>query len=242
MQFTTALQAALLGFCAVSEAAKLVVSIPSSPPLLPNPAALPASTHATLLGAAGQHYDARLTRSNTLLFDDLTPGSYLLDVHTRDFSFPSLRVEVSVSQADGDETDAQELIQGWQTFLGNEWNNRGASYGEQKGELLITLSPNQYKQYYQKREGFNIMGLFKNPMILMGLFSAVLIFGMPYLMDNMDEETKAEFEEMQKSSPISGSQGAAAQIQNFDLASWMAGKSGDSGASSKAPSAKVKAK
>lgn len=93
----------------------------------------------------------------------------------------------------------------------------------------------------------NILGFVKSPMILMGLVSVAMIFGMPYLMENskccstptaltptalkisnklaVDPETKAEFEEMQKKSPLTGTEGAASQIQNFDLASWMAGKS-----------------
>lgn len=41
----------------------------------------------------------------------------------------------------------------------------------------------------------------------------------------MDPETKAEFEEMQKKGVMgSGSTETAQQLQNFDLASWMAGK------------------
>lgn len=92
----------------------------------------------------------------------------------------------------------------------------------------------------------------------MGVLSMGLVFGMPYLMDNsefyrhfqfppllennlliyhvssftVDEETKAEFAEMQKQGPLGGaggSAGAAQAVQNFDLAGWMAGKS-DSGA------------
>jgi hypothetical protein len=67
---------------------------------------------------------------------------------------------------------------------------------------------------------------------------------MPYLMDNskfqgtihmwwqcssanqiqVDPETKAEFEEMSSKSPLTGANGPANQLQNFDLASWMAGK------------------
>lgn len=42
----------------------------------------------------------------------------------------------------------------------------------------------------------------------------------------MDPDTKAEFEEMQKKGPLTGSQGAGAQMQNFDFASWMAGGKG----------------
>lgn len=83
----------------------------------------------------------------------------------------------------------------------------------------------------------------------MGLFSLVLIVGMPYLMDSskffffslfllsgvwfgadangkktVDDETRAEFEEMQKKSPLATATNPAQQLQNFDLASFLAGK------------------
>ncbi|KAK0871302.1 hypothetical protein LTS02_001946 [Friedmanniomyces endolithicus] len=61
-------------------------------------------------------------------------------------------------------------------------------------------------------------------MILMALVSVAFIFGMPYIMDNMDPEMKEEFDDMQKKGPLSGSSGAAAQLQNFDIAGWLAGK------------------
>jgi ER membrane protein complex subunit 7 len=70
-----------------------------------------------------------------------------------------------------------------------------------------------------------ILSFLKSPMILMALFSMALIFGMPYLLDNMDPESRAEFEEMQKQSPLSSATNPAAQLQNFDFASWMAGRS-----------------
>lgn len=52
---------------------------------------------------------------------------------------------------------------------------------------------------------------------------------------------KAEFEEMQKKGVMgSGSTNTAQQIQNFDLASWMAGKTteGSSRGASPAPQSK----
>lgn len=48
----------------------------------------------------------------------------------------------------------------------------------------------------------------------------------------MDAETKAELDEMQKKGAITGQNGAATQIQNFDLAGWMAGKSSGTGGGS----------
>jgi hypothetical protein len=98
------------------------------------------------------------------------------------------------------------------------------------------------------------MSLFKNPMILMAVFSLGLIVGMPYLLDNstypqdphhftfanrattVDPEAKAEFEAMQKRNPMAAN--PATTIQNFDLAGWMAGSTSSS---SSAPAPAIEA-
>ncbi|KAK4967612.1 hypothetical protein LTR28_002426 [Elasticomyces elasticus] len=223
----------------VTLAAHLTISIPASPPVLPNPASLPASTHATLLGPPGVYLDTPLTRRNTFEFSNLTVGSHLLQVYARDYAFSPYRVDVSLAATEDGDTERrgtarieQELIQVWQTFRGNEWSNLGPKIVEGTDSVTVEIGPVGRKEFYIQRGGFNVLGMLKSPMILLGLFSVVLIFGMPYLMENMDPETKAEFEEMQKKSPLTGSQGAAAQIQNFDLASWMAGKSAETESSS----------
>jgi hypothetical protein len=87
------------------------------------------------------------------------------------------------------------------------------------------------------------LSILKNPMILIAIVTMGIVFGMPYLMDNsgppslilslllltqntlVDPELKAEFEERQKASPLSGGQ-AANPLQNFDAAAWLAGSSG----------------
>lgn len=52
-------------------------------------------------------------------------------------------------------------------------------------------------------------------------------------MRTVDPELKEEFEEMQKNGVLgSGTTNTAQQIQNFDLASWMAGKTTDTGSAS----------
>ncbi|SMY28425.1 unnamed protein product [Zymoseptoria tritici ST99CH_1A5] len=219
---------ALLGCAVLTSAANLTVSIPPSQQL-PNPAVLPPSTHAVLLGPPGVRYDAPIRRDNTFIFTDLDVASYLLTLHTRDFFFVPLRVDVS-QPAVGEES---QLVEAWQTFRGNEWSNKGPSYGTGKGALTVQMRPSAPKEYYQERGGFSLLGFFKNPMILMGLFSVVLIVGMPYLMDNMDPEMKEEFEELQKKSPLGGGTNVASQLQNFDMASWMAGKPAESGSSKK---------
>ena len=179
--------ALLLAYAALATAARLTVSIPPSQ-LLPNPSTLPSSSHAILLGPPGTRYDAPLRKDNTFLFPDLQDASYLLTIHSHNYFFPPLRVDVTSSEGNG------KNISAWATFRGNEWDNKGQFYGTGKEELTISVKAGAEKQFYQERGGFNILSFLKSPMILMGLASVVLIFGMPYLMDNMDAETKEEFE------------------------------------------------
>ncbi|TKX27484.1 hypothetical protein C1H76_0321 [Elsinoe australis] len=213
---------ALFSCLPLSLAAHLTISIPSSPPLLSNPSTLPPTTHATLLGPDGTIHSSRLTRQNTITFSSLASGSHLLSIFTRDYTFPQYRIDVTpLSQSTP--SDPKEAIEIVQTFRGNEWGNKGQVYGSGNDTVTIALSPNAKKEFYAQRQGFSALSILKNPMILMALVSAGLVFGMPYLMDNMDEETKKEFEEAQKSNPLAGGDAAAA-LQNFDLAGWMAGK------------------
>ncbi|PNS21460.1 hypothetical protein CAC42_1239 [Sphaceloma murrayae] len=216
----------LLSALPLSLAAHLTIAIPPSPPLLPNPSTLPPTTHATLLGPDGALLSARLTRQNTLSFPSLGPGSHLLTLFTRDFTFPQYRVDVTpLSPSDASSPSPKESITLVQTFRGNEWSNKGPLYGSGNDTLTVSLSPSAKKDFYMQRQGFSALSILKNPMILMAVVSAGLVFGMPYLMENMDEETKKEMEEAQRNNPLTGGgSDAAAAIQNFDLAGWMAGK------------------
>lgn len=169
----------VLACAAFASAARLTVSIPPSQ-LLPNPSTLPSSSHAILLGPPGVLYDVPLRRDNTFLFSDLPDASYLLTIHSRDYFFPPLRVDVAPYAGEG----GSQNISAWATFRGNEWDNKGQPFGTGRDELRIEVRAGAEKQYYQERGGFSILSFLKSPMILMGLASVVLIFGMPYLMDN----------------------------------------------------------
>lgn len=46
--------------------------------------------------------------------------------------------------------------------------------------------------YYVPPESFNLIGMFKNPMMLMMVFAGVMMLSMPYLMKNMDPEALEE--------------------------------------------------
>lgn len=66
-------------------------------------------------------------------------------------------------------------------------------------------------------------------MILMAGVACAMMFGMPYLLDTMDDETRAEFEERQKSGPMAtlmggGAAGGKKKEIEFDPAGWLAGR------------------
>lgn len=163
----------LLVLSALASAAKLTISIAPSP-LLPNPGTLLPSTHAVLLGPPGTTHRAPLRTDNSFRFPRLSSGSYLLTLHSRDNFFAPYRVDVA----------ADETIEVWQTFRGNEWSHKGPSLGRGKGEVDVNVRAAGEKQHYQTRGGFDLLGFLKSPMILMGVFSMAMIFGLPYLMAN----------------------------------------------------------
>jgi hypothetical protein len=150
------LSTALLSLLSLSSAAYITVSIPPSQ-RIPNPSALPVSTHATL-HASGAPLSAPLSRANTFSFAHVPVGSYLLTIHCRDFFFEPVRVDVGAT------ANGVEWVNAWQTFRGNEWDNKG----EKRAEVLGSVSPagdveeakvrieavvQGGKDYYQKREG-----------------------------------------------------------------------------------------
>ncbi|KAL4938675.1 hypothetical protein BDV06DRAFT_225774 [Aspergillus oleicola] len=229
----------------VALCSKLTITIsPSS--ILPNPHSLPADTHATLTSLSlVSPLKAPLTRAGTFTFSDLAAaeynapsstsaaerddisGSYLLDIRSSEYVFAPLRVDL----------DERGQVKGvWETFRGNEWGNRGVEkyirpvggeQGEGRGDRDVVIDARVVvrKGFYEVRQTFSPLSLFKNPMILLALVALGFTFGMPKLMENMDPEMREEFEKQSRASPMAGAQSAMAGggPANFDLAGWMAG-------------------
>jgi hypothetical protein len=184
-------------------ASHLRVSIPSSQQLQ-HPNTLPASTHATLTTLSNT-YSAPLRSDNTFDFRNVTSGSYLFDVHCHTHAFAPLRVDVHEITPDGVGFDGQE-VQVWGTFRGNEWSNKGEVVQAQNedGIWSFDVRAQAGKDYFIERTGcesrtilfqreirllmlWNLvspLSLLKNPMILIAGVSMLIVFGMPYIMDN----------------------------------------------------------
>ena len=213
--------------------ASLRISVQASN-LLPNPNVLPASTHAVLTSGTGEPIRTVLKKGNYFDFTDITTtGSHLLDIYSRDYVFAPYRIDISPSS-----DSSNTLVAGaWETYRGTRWEDRGVALVAAPTEQLdMSAKVLSQKNFYDERQGFNPMSLLKNPMILMGVVALAFTFGMPKLLENMDPEMKAEYEEMQKKSPVSGltraMQGGgptSSAAESFDLAGYLAGSSKSTG-------------
>jgi len=121
-----------------SLASTLHIHLPSTLP------SLPPSTHATLR-THNLTLSAPLRRTNTLVFSNIPAGSYLGEILCRDWNFWPLRVDV-----DGSEEGKIEI---WQTFRGNEWENKGERMGGGVGDVRIEARAAGEKGFYEGRGG-----------------------------------------------------------------------------------------
>lgn len=117
--------AGLLALAAHSASAlTLTLYLPAQQPA---PLTLSPRTHATL-ARPGRRLSAPLSDVHTLVFHNVTAGSYLADVHCPTDGFMPLRVDV------GEEEEGKEVqVQAWETYRGNDWDNKGEELGMRRG-------------------------------------------------------------------------------------------------------------
>ncbi|KAK5951154.1 hypothetical protein OHC33_007907 [Knufia fluminis] len=245
-------QVALL---ACASAASIVLKISPSN-VLPNPNALPPSTHATITSPNGAILRSSLRKDNSIVFPEIpSVGSHLLNIYTKDYVFASYRIDTTPNLATTDTThedgsSAVLISFAAQLFPGTQWSDTGLSLIPQqqdassstgmstRPQASLTIYPKVLgaKNFYEVRQGFSPLSLLKNPMILLAIVALAFTFGMPKLMENMDPEMKAEYEEMQKKGPtaalgraMGGGGPATSAGESFDLAGYLAGQKKEGG-------------
>ena len=112
-------------------------------------------------------------------FYNVPPGVHLLDVHSHELHFGQVKVQI-LEEA----SESPKCI---------EYPYPGATKMVIKHP--IHLKAHAKYEYFQPRQGFSPTVLLKNPMMLMMMFSIVMMFLMPKLMENLEPE---ERERMQK--------------------------------------------
>ena len=125
-----------------------------------------------------------------------------------------MRVDVSLSSSiDEAGKVAEKRVDVWQTFRGNEWDNKGEKLGGGtlvEGGVKVNIGVLGARDFYEARQGCQCLSiqafgagsqitenlltsgivsplsLLKNPMILIGGLGMLLMFGMPKIMENSE--------------------------------------------------------
>ncbi|KAJ3505099.1 hypothetical protein NLJ89_g7592 [Agrocybe chaxingu] len=155
-------------------------------------------SNATSLGQAEAYlnegaFGGRVTRDGKFVIPDVPQGTYILSISSHDYSFEQLRVDVARSSLP---PEVRPYI-------------AGTPLNPPSSVLLpypIVLSPKEKNVYFVPPESFNLTGMLANPMMLLMVGAAVMVFAMPYLMKNLDPEALEEFKEQQ--SKVNGIQSA----------------------------------
>jgi hypothetical protein len=140
---------------------------------------------------------ARVALADTagqFVFSNVEAGSHVVDVTLGDLVFPQVRLDVS------EKTDRFRAVfnDGSNRVLVNAMNDNSAADAAASAGAdypLVQLAPvGQYK-YYVPREHFSIWSLLKNPMILMMVVSAGLVYVMPLMVDQ--DDMRAQMKDLQ---------------------------------------------
>ncbi|KAF8316128.1 hypothetical protein DL93DRAFT_2111649 [Clavulina sp. PMI_390] len=173
----------------------------------------------------GGRYRASIRKDGKFTFYDVAPGSYVLEVLARDHEFDPLRVDVlpelpaapastpapaspsaTSTPSDDDEPlfvpippSPKPLIEVRPAIPGTPFHAHSSAHLQALQQLPypIAISTKGEKVYVVKKKGFDVLEMFKNPMMLMMLLAGGMVFILPTIMENMDPEMVKEMQERQ---------------------------------------------
>ncbi|CAE6473481.1 unnamed protein product [Rhizoctonia solani] len=211
MRFSTCWLAALLSCATSAWAANVEGRIewnsvcPSITELKPN----------TVVVLDGGRYSGGVRRSGEFTIADVADGAYVLSVLSPDHVFDFVRIDVD-----------NNTISAHPHVLGTPFELSVASPAL---PYPLTLSARSKNVYFVPREGFNLAGMFQNPMMLMMVVTGAMVMFMPKLMDNLSEETKQELQQKQQDMFGVTNQAAPGLPNDLDVGSARAALAGGTG-------------
>ncbi|KAI0361711.1 hypothetical protein OH77DRAFT_1417979 [Trametes cingulata] len=123
-----------------------------------------------------------VTRDGSFIIPDVPTGTYVLSVLAHDHQFDQMRIDVF-------ESDTLPEVRPY--FPGTPLSPVAPA----TLPYPLVLSARGRNDYFVPRESFNVLVMFKNPMMLMMLGAGALVLLMPTMMKNMDPEVMEEFKE-----------------------------------------------
>jgi ER membrane protein complex subunit 7 len=128
-------------------------------------------------------YTTYSRRDGNFTIHGITPGIYLIDVHSPTYHFS----QVKCLFKPGAVSDGKPV------FSCLEYLYPGAP--KQAVENMLVLNALATYEYFEVKRGFSVFSILKNPMVLLMAFTVGFMYLMPMMMENLEPE---ERERMQK--------------------------------------------
>lgn len=144
------------------------------------------SLNTTLVTLNSYEYSTYTKPDGTFTFYNVKPGVHLLDVHSPQYMFSHVKIQVTApDEKKEDEESSAEVRCVQYAFVGGP---------KQAIPHPLIMTAHASYQYFEQKSGFSFKILLKNPMLLMMLFSAGLMFVMPKMMENLDDDQKEQMQ------------------------------------------------
>jgi len=118
------------------------------------------------------------------VIDELPAGAYLLEIASTKYSYPTIRVDVSAK---------------YNGKVKAKYATESIPLDREGLKYPLDIYPLHIANYIEEKEPFNIMELLKSPMVIMIGISALMIFILPKLMEQMDPEKLKQMQDEIKS-------------------------------------------
>lgn len=147
--------------------------------------------NSTLVSLNNGEYTTYTTSTNDFTFYNVPPGVHLLNVHCHKYHFSQIKIQLiapertTIDDNGGEEEEDPPIIPKCIEYIYPGASKKTIKYP-------LTLTAHAEYDYFERRRSFSSFNIFKNPMILMALFSVVLMFVMPSMMQNLDPEQKEQ--------------------------------------------------
>jgi len=162
----------------------------------------------------GRRWSAGVLKDGTFVIRNVEPDQYVLSVLASDFLFDQVLVQVS------NESSKPPTVMPY--TLGTPMTDMSSPVTL---PYPLRISARRRNQYYVPHEGFNLVGMFQNPMMLLMAFAGVMVFATPYLMKNLDTDAVKEVDERRHTVAKTQSSVPSTDIGET-LSDWVGGPDG----------------
>jgi len=157
----------------------------------------------------GEYSTYTTSSTNSFTFHNIPPGVHVLDVHCHTYHYSQIKIQIPVEEtATKSETETIIDLTDLESIDNAEKEAAEKLAAEAEGPKCIeyvypgapkrsishplTLIAHAEYQYFQPRPSFSPFVMFKNPMVLMALFSVAMMVIMPQMMKGLDPEQKQQ--------------------------------------------------